>query len=536
MRNRIPIFLLASGLAVSAFAQQWSHVMPVELYQTMNLAERSALDRALKLFDDGGAGRNDREQQLHRNATNEWERFRSQYADSVDSEIFAYSLFMQAKSQRASRDRHTAVRTFTEVLDFFPDEVWLAAPSLYFRAMTHFDIGDDRRGFSDLREMADHPAYGKHSLAAGALNRIADNHWENKRPDQAVEIWKKVAEEFGELNRDQTRQAADKLYDWTLVRGNVAEAYDLRLERESRGSEEQRRANAIQHVFQQGVRDAGGGYYRWYFNHLHEEDRANEMRDALRTKLYEWFVSKQSDFLAVDRLWDFLLMRYDYNASHNQEKLDELLLEIVQYFRSSETEPNRRVSRAKTIIDRLARSGRWDNALSMLEFIPEPTDRLWTEFELSQRRRTHEYSLTVLDQIDGLNVPEESRKALAARARIHHRNLNNYEEAIKLYHEINDPPDTLWEIVDCHRRLGNREQARNVLTEIASIFPDLAPRALYMQAEHYRSDGEQEQAVNLYRSILRHPEWRRSREASQSHDRLEAMGLDTAGGVIHEVH
>lgn len=519
-----------------AMARDWSHVLPPDLYQTMSLAERAALDRALQLFNDGGQGRNQREQQIHRNAANEWERFRTQHGDDVAEDIFAYSIFMQAMSQRSALERHTAIRTFTEVLDFFPDTVWLAAPSLYFRAMTRFDIGEDRQAFADLREMVDHPAYSAHMLAADALNRIAANHWQNKRPQQAVELWEKVVDSFEGENRSAFQQARDRLYDWTLVRGGINEAFELRLARESRGSEEARRANAVEHVFQGGVREIGRRFNGWYFNHLHNEAEAENLREELREALFTWFESHQATFAAANRVWDFLLLRYDYHASHSREKLDEMIVEIATYLRSTETDPGRRASRAKSVIDRLGRLNRWDNAMSLLEFIADPADRLWTEFDISQRRGTHENSLRVLEQVDGLNLPEESRRALRARARIHHRNLNNYEEAIRLYHEINDPPDTLWEIVDCHRRAGNREQARGVLTEIASIFPDLAPRALFMQAEHFRSDGERDAAVNTYLSILRHPEWRRSREAAQSHDRLEAMGLDTAGGVIHEVH
>ena len=534
------VFGWVAGLCVLSLqfvqGQNWSHVMPVALYETMDLAERAALDRAMKLYSDGGSGRNQREQQIHRNAANEWERFRSQFADTLEAEIFAYSLFMQAMSQRAARERHTAIRTFTEVLDFFPEEVWLAAPALYFRAMTHFDIGDDRKGFADLREMVQHDTYAGHALSAGANNRIANNHWDNKRPQQAVEIWQHVVDTFEDLNRSEFQEARGKLYDWTLVRGEIGKAFEMRLAMETRGSEVQQRLNAINHVFERGVRDVGRGYRGWYFHHLHSEADGDRLRDELRENLYAWFLTQEETFLSEGRQWEFLLSRYDYNASHNRERLDELLEEIVRYFRAVETEGGQRASRAKTLIDRLARLERWDNALSLLEFLPEPSDRLWTEFELSQRRRTYAYSLTLLEQVDGLNDPAESRKALAARARIHHRNLNNYEEAIKLYHEINDPPDTLWEIVDCHRRAGNREQARGVLTEIASIFPDLAPRALYMQAEHFRSDGERDQAINMYRSILRHPEWRRTGEASDAHDRLEAMGVDSGGGVIHEVN
>ncbi|MCC5843083.1 MAG: hypothetical protein JJU05_02400 [Verrucomicrobia bacterium] len=510
--------------------------MPVPLYQTMSLAQRAALDRALEMTNRGGEGRNRSEQQIHQNAANEWERFRAQHGDQVDPEIFAYTFLMQALSQRGAHDRHTAVRTFTEVLDFFPEEVWLAAPTLYFRARTHFDIGDDRRGFSDLRDLIEHEQYQEHVLAADAMNRIAANHWENARSAEAVGLWSRVAETFAEQDRSAGREAENRLQDWALVQGAFDEALDLQRERENRGPEARRDSQAVLRVFEEGVREMHRRYPGWYFHRMHEEEAGNVLRDERRTALYAWFLGRQSEFFEAERLWDFLLARFDYEARFQPESLDDLLTELSAYLRSHESDSDRQKRYADDLIGRLASRDLWDSAYSLLVFFRDPAERLWKEFAISERRRTHEHSLDVLVRIDALEDPEMSRRALRERAGLLHQRLNRYEEAIELYYQINDPPDTLWRIVDCHRRAEQREEARRVLTEIASIFPDQAARAVFTQAEHHRADGEEDAAVTLYLRVLRHPEWTRTQEASRSHDRLEAMGHDTAGGVIHDVH
>lgn len=531
------LLLLLGFLLLSApLHAQWSHVLPPELYQTMNLGQRAAMDQALALFTRGGEGRNRNEQQIHRNAANEWERFRTQHGDAVDPEIFGYTLFMQAMSQRGAHERHTAIRTFTEVLDFFPDDTWIAAPALYFRAMTRFEMGEDRLGFADLVAMTDHEAYGKHPLAADALVRIANNHWSNRRSQQAVALWTRVEEEFRGQHRDAERTAQDRLLDWALVQGSLEDAWERRRRRENRGSEVQRDLNATRSLFQDGIRDLYGRYQSWYFHHMHAEAAGNTRRDQRRDALYDWFVAKQGDFAAEGQLWDFLLARYDFHSRFRTEAMDELLVETVAYLRADTAEPGRRQRRAGELIDRLTRLQRWDNAMSLLEFFPDPADRLWRHFAINQQRRAFEANLLVLDQITALQDPEQSRRATRERATIYHRHLGRYEDAIRLYYEINDPPETLWLIVDAHRRAGQRPQARNVLTEIASIFPDQAARAVFTQAEHHRADGERDAAVTLYLRVLRHPEWTRTPEASRSHDRLEAMGLDTAGGVILDVN
>jgi len=532
MKKLRMLLLCLSGLAQA----QWSHVMPVDLYQSMNLAQRSALDQAMDLYNRGGQGRNRNEQQLHRNAANEWERFRVQHGGTLNPEIFAYSFLMQALSQRGAHERHTAVRTFTEVLDFFPEETWIAAPALYFRALTHFDIGDTRRGFEDLQALAGHESYRTHALAADALNRIAANHWTNMRPREALNLWKAVVENFEGRHRDAEGEARNCLMDWEMVQGSLETAWQTRRQRENRGTEIRRDINATSAIFGEGLRDLYGRYQSWYFHHLHKEEDGNRLRDQRREALYAWFVSKEPLFAEAEDEWVFLIARYDYHARFQQEQLDELLLQTAQYLRNRVTDPAQRRNRARELINRLIGQSRWDNAISLLEFIPEAVDRLWTEYGIHQRRRAWDNALRALDQVDALQDPEQTRRALRERASIFHRQLNRYEEAIKLYHEINDPPGTLWEIVDCHRRARQRAEARTVLTEIASIFPDQAARAVFTQAEHHRADGEREAAVTLYLRVLRHPEWTKTREASQSHDRLEAMGLDTAGGVIHDVN
>lgn len=343
-------------------------------------------------------------------------------------------------------------------------------------------------------------------------------------------------EQFEGQHREAVNEARGRLMDWEIVQGSLEEAFEARRRQENRGTDAQRDRNATRRLFEQGIRDLYGRYQGWYFHHLHNEEAGNRLRDQRRDALYAWFIGREQVFVDADDEWGFLLARYDFHARFQQEKLDELLIQTANYLRTRVTDPTQRRNRARELINRLSSQSRWDNAMSLLEFIPEADDRLWTEFGIHQRRRAWDAALRVLDQVDALQDPEQTRRALRERATVFHRHLNRYEEAIKLYYEINEPPGTLWEIVDAHRRAGQRPEARNVLTEIASIFPDQAARAVFTQAEHHRADGEREAAATLYLRVLRHPEWTRTREASQSHDRLEAMGLDTAGGVIHDVN
>jgi tetratricopeptide (TPR) repeat protein len=451
-------------------------------------------------------------------------------------EVFAYSLFMQAMGQRGGMDRHTAVKTFTEVLDYFPDEVWIAAPALFFRGRTHLDIGDERKALADFNRMIDHPKYQSHALAAWAMNRVADSLWaEDKRP-QALGMWRRVMEGFGKSNGDQARAAESRLYDWQVVQGEIDAALAQRIAWDTRRKPAERELPATRELFESAIQDIHGKYREWYFLRFHEEKKAARMQEELRLKYYEWYKGKQEAFAAGGMEWDFLLSLFSYAGRHDQSRIEELLVRIGRFLRQAEMSPAQRGSRAKTLIEALANLKRYPEAESLLEFIPEPADRFWTLTELLQRQEKFKDALKVLDQIEALKLPEETLKAKRMRAEIHHKRLQEYDIAIKLYHEINEPPETLWSITDCYRRSGRRQQAQDTLTEIASIFPQEASKAVFAKAEYFRQDGEKNQAIGLYRNLLSHPDWKKTGEASSAHDRLEELGIATGGAVIHEIN
>ena len=131
--------------------------------------------------------------------------------------------------------------------------------------------------------------------------------------------------------------------------------------------------------------------------------------------------------------------------------------------------------------------------------------------------------------------PAALKRAKWALADICRERTGEVEKAVKLYREIDDPPGTLWALVDCYRRLGKKKEAYMTLDEIASIFEKEAPRAVIRQAQYREQDGEKDKAIALYRRLLSHPEWKKSGESSQAHQALERLGVATGGAMTNEV-
>lgn len=532
MRVVLSILLMAGACLLRA--ADWNHVLPPDIYKELDLAQRSQVDKALKLYDKGRDGGDRKERMFHKSASNEWERFRVQYGDAVDPAVFAYSLFMQAMSERASGERHTAVKTFTEVLDFFPDEIWLAAPAIYFRGRTHFDIGDVSKGLTDFQEMLKDEDYAKHPLAGYAYNRLARNHWSNERSGKAVDMWETVSEKFAESNRDAVGHAENRLRDWIIVQGRMGEAHEWYVEREGRASELNKNINAARQVYERAMSDLGRRYREWYFEPALGEKRAEKRIAELRDGYRDWFFAKESWYMEADRLWEFMMIRFEDYKRNDPKELKGYISNLSAYLRKNPGE--KQAERASELVGKLCRVGEYDLALTLLQFYPTPVSRLWERYNIENLRKQYEDADQVLEQLLAVKDPRVIEQARRERAALYHKQMGKYEEAIKLYYEINDPPDTLWEIVDCQRRNNQKTEAQNTLTEIASIFPDQASRAIFTKAEFFRHDGEKKMAVGLYRNLLTHPEWKKTGEASKAHDRLEDLGIATGGAVVHEVN
>ena len=513
----------------------WTPVMPVEYYKALSLEQRAQADKAYKLFEKGGEGENRKQQQLHKSAANEWERFRVQYADSLPDELFGYSLFMQAMAQQRSANRHSAVRTYTEVLDFYPSTVWLAAPALYHRGQTHEEIGDLKKAYQDYAEITEDPAYQQHVLAGNAFLKVADNHWQNKRGGEAMDLWRKLETDFGTLNPPARSEARKRMFDQLLVSGQHDAARDMRKGQLSRGSDEAKQATATRDVFRRIQDETYKALDDWYFRPHIGDKKKRKQQDELILQTRAWFEGQAPVFSAVGQDWYYMSLRFDDLARYNREGLKTFVPELASFLQKTGSAEEKR-TRAKDLVRKLARIGQTQQGLALLSLIPDASERFWSEFDLFYQAKSFKECERVLDQLAGLKDGRQEVRIFEERADLYHKKLGKYEEAIKLYHQINDPKTTLWEITDCYRRLGKKEQAQKTLTEIVSIFPDLASRAVYQKAEYYRSDGVKESAIGLYRNLLAHPEWKKSKEASRAHDRLEDMGIETGGAVLLEVN
>jgi tetratricopeptide (TPR) repeat protein len=107
-----------------------------------------------------------------------------------------------------------------------------------------------------------------------------------------------------------------------------------------------------------------------------------------------------------------------------------------------------------------------------------------------------------------------------------------YQEAMSGYRMADNPPENLWQIVECFKGLGNVDGAIGQLVEIENFFKDAAPRAALTKAYVYRWARRPKNEIGAFRDVLK--KYPKSGESSQAHQELEKLGVKTGGTVDAE--
>jgi len=505
-------------LAAASSGPAWQWELPTEHFKRLDLLQRSEYQKAARIHNDKD----------YKGAVPKWEKFRLEFEDELDEDILAYVIFMKGYDQLLARNRHDAIKIYTEVLDFFPNTTWVAAPALYFRGISHFENGDTRKGYNDMKLMVEHDAYRHHSLAAGALRRLADNHWRNKEVARAIKYWKQTHADFTESNPTEASQAADNVVDYYIRGQKYDQILNWRTNDENREDPGHRRgvADWVYKRAINGFRHVWGEYYTTL--------SSKKQKQADIKAFLAWY-ARQRTYYEKSDLWPYLtqLMYFHCYVGYDKKLRDALVTETTTFIKTCKAKDSDKQARYLWVFDRLRDAGDILAARALLAVISDRHTALWKEYELTgSYEKKWKEAAAILERLENMQSEYWTKRARRTRADIYRQHIGRYEQAIKIYHEIAEPPGTLWSIQECYRKWGKTKEAHATLVEIAAMFPPLAPQSVYQQAEYSRADGQNKNAVALYRQILK--AWPQAPQASSAHQRLEEYGISTGGGVTAE--
>ncbi|NLF85613.1 MAG: tetratricopeptide repeat protein, partial [Lentisphaerae bacterium] len=222
---RCLIALAAAGAAAPRplrAQESWSWVLPTKIYQNLDFSERAGIDRAREAYRraEEAERRNTPVNELipyYRGAAAEWKKIQLQNEMTASSALSAYLLFMQGLSLQGARDRNAAIKTYTELLDYFLDERWISTAALYHIGLAHQQNGDERRAQTTFDTLVEDPGHARHALAARALRRLGDMRWRAKKSAEAAAYWRRVlSEHYKSVARSDYNETRD-LYAQSLA-------------------------------------------------------------------------------------------------------------------------------------------------------------------------------------------------------------------------------------------------------------------------------------------------------------------------------
>jgi tetratricopeptide (TPR) repeat protein len=379
-----------------------------------------------------------------------------------------------------------------------------------------------------MKEMADDPDYQKHPLAAGAIRTLADNQWNNKEKDLALKYWKQVCAQFWQTNQQETNIARSNVTGVYVRERNYVELEAWLVSAENRENVDHRLWVANQ-TYDAAWNGFAGDWWGKY-TPFNQKEKAEDMQ-----AFYEWFVRQRDWYEKKGQPWEFHYRRVQFltNRWGAADRLRQALDETVAFVNGIKDKGDAN-GKFAWIVDRLREGRQFERARYCIAKISDVPLAAFKEYEVlghgEGRWGDAAAKLLEIMNMDNDNWRHQAHRTLGW---VYKDATHEYEKAIKVFEDINEPPGTLWEIQECYHRMGKLPETLRTLTEIENMFPDNAARAAWHKAYYQKEAGNRTEAIAQARRVLKM--YKEAPEASNAHQLLEELKVeDTGGGVTNQ--
>ena len=508
----------------------------------------------------------------YRQAVAEYESFLTQYPRSGAS---AYALLRKGRALQLDNKRGGAIKTFREILDYFPNAVEYASAALFYEGQCHWDNSDVKQAMTAWSELADDEGYRKQPMAAGAINGVADNLIKQGKFEKAGAYYRQVAADFRRTNREAAYYALGKaVAHYTRTQPNEP-------------------------VLAEFFKQVAGFGWEWMNTPSTEDDYWTQLRGCIR-EYGKFDPVEVNEREAYYRYWsgvmegkrltddDFQIdvanfkKRVDLNESGWISRLDQQYAKYqkegdygrtvkwIAAYRDQKSKVNEYYGRldfakmsnarigqlVEILLGQVKDSGRAHNAFDKLR-LADMSDgekqqlvmKLWTYWDdycvaaacqgwkdrsagqnlllwYWRQRWNAAQGVPLADEL--AKDPKYAKTAYRMKGELL-QSSGNYPEAITAYQAWDSPPDSVFSIAECLQAQGKAAQAIAQLREIENFFPVNAGTACLRIAYIQKALKDQKLYVAELRALLK--KYPKSAESSTAHQELQAMGLKTGGGT-----
>lgn len=526
--SRILLVVLVMSIMNMVFpddAGAWSWKLDPKLYQQLDVFQRNQYQKAEELFNS----------KQYKLGAIEFDLFTRQYDDSP---ALSAAFFMMGMCQQQGLERNTAIKTYKQVLDFFPDDANYASASQFYIGQCMIDNGDVQKGMKEMKAMVAHKLYSQHPLAANALDLLADNSKKNNMWPEYYRYGTQLYTDFYNSNRG----LADKMRDEMTCLYIKDQAYSKIEEL------------VAKHNWKDPINDAGYHYWLWdrayhttfasYYTPVEEKDRQDDI-----AKFWTYWTTKSLPVTRKNSVWDSnwrslnFYLRYKRAAKDEWTKLlgdmvndqtqDDQLRNIIQVLMDNNLFDDALplTSRIKNVqaflpwfFNKLIERNKLDHAEHVLGQMESPSDRLWYGYILNKAKGNWKECIKQLTELAN-NDENRARQANDQLVWVYMDQTKQYDEAVKLLQVIADPPRTTFLTAECYRRGGQMDKAIGSLSEIENFFPDQAPEAVWRMVQIFEQFGARDKAIKSAKHGIK--DYPKAPQVSLEHEYLERLGIAT---------
>jgi len=454
---------------------------------------------------------------------------------------------MQAHCTFLDGKRYEAIKLYNQVVDFFPSDTNYAAAAMYYIGHAYIASGDQRKGLVEFEKLVKKEEYKGHPLVAEALSDLADNYRKNEDWSKYFRYATQIHTDYWEKNRrlaDSVRHDMTRYYIKGHRYGKVEELNAIHAYKDPKTD-----PNYYNYVWDRAYNDVL--HNKAYYSQKEEPDRQEDIDAFLK-----YWTSGRSVILANSK-WDWEWRTLNFYLRYRPKKTEEwnailagiiddksndnqiqavvsLLLNNGMQDRARELFP--RIKNEQAFYGWYAQQLLGKNMLEEAEHVINKLEdaglRSWLTYDLLRRKSSWQECITLLKEI----AANDTGRAVQAQWQLGDIYLNRtrqYEEAVKVYEMIGQPPNSSFHAAIAFERWGKHTQASNTYREIENFFPDSGAEAAWRRGQMWQRFGDKTKAIEDYRRILK--VYKGTPQASKAHEALEALGIATGGGELtHE--
>lgn len=505
------------------------------------------------------------------------------------SKAVPYALLRKGRCLHLEEKRHEAIKSYTEILDYFPNNIPYASAALYYIGECHWQNGDEDEALKAWAEMAEDVDYSQSRFAATAINKLADALAQRDQRDRAVKYWRQLALDFRNKNATEANEAIKKVVHFHVrVQPNESELRKFYEEVRGFGSKPEKvpagedllgdgkywghvRSNVWRHGrFEDDQDSRAKQYFAYWAKQLegrfpkddgYQLDLAGYRLRATGDKaawikavdaqykvnakpddfgrVIRWIRIYRYEKAKVDEYYqklEFSKMKYDQirdlvNVAFGELKNPELGMRVFKQIRLGELDDPQLVALARSMWSRSGEAVERvcaqidDNELGKMEML-----RFYADPKLGDPEK----GIALAEECVGF--PDYANEAYWLKATMHQKQ-KQFPEAIAAYQsyrpEDEGDPANLFAIADCYFAMGKLNAAVQQLEEVEMFFEKHASSAALKIAVLYQRSKLEDKYIAKLRVVLsKYPDSSQSRDA---HHRLEKMGLsDIIGGSVKD--